>query len=98
MPITIDQALHDMQEMSLQGQSFSLVFFGMDGDERTYARARWGALEPKTMRIGGASAPNPHPKKGFRSDGTIPITNLETNEFKTPKWFSIKLLNGEKIM
>lgn len=103
--MSIDQALSVLQESAFEAQSFSIRFVTMEGEERFYERARYGA--PDSWRRNkvkleinekiGAAFRGKRKVSLMRDDGTIPITNLTTQEFRSPKWFGIIELNGEKV-
>jgi hypothetical protein len=106
--MSIDQALSDIQEAKFLGQPFSIRFITMDGDERFYAKARYGA--PDSWRRNaekldinerlGTATRGKRKVSLMRDDGTIPITRIEHGigiDFRTPKWFGIIELNGERV-
>ena len=102
--MSIDQCLAEIQEAAAEGHKFSIRFITMEGEERFYEAARYGAPDSwqrKTKldineRIGQAFRGKRRVSL-MRDDGTIPITNLKTQEFRTPKWFGIIELHGEKV-
>jgi hypothetical protein len=103
--MSIDQALTIIQEYAFENIAFSIRFITMDGEERYYTRARYGAPDHwvrKKEKLDINEKLGTAYRKGrkvslMRDDGMIPITDLGRNEFKTPKWFSITELNGEKV-
>jgi hypothetical protein len=103
--MSIDQALVEIQESQLQGRVFAIKFITMDGEERHYPKARYGSPDswqrnPTRLQINerlGTAHRGGRKVSLMRDDGTIPITNFITKEFKTPKWFSIIELNDEVV-
>ena len=99
--MTIDQALSIIQESDY----FSIRFVMVSGEERHYARARYGAPDhwsgqKQKLEINeklGTAHRGRRKVSLMRDDGTIPMTNLANQEFKTVKWYSIIELNGEKV-
>jgi hypothetical protein len=104
----IDQALSDIQESAFLGKPFSIRFITMDGEERFYVKARYGA--PDSWRRNaeklvinerlGTAQRSKRKVSLMRDDGTIPITRIENGigiDFRTPKWFGIIELNGERV-
>jgi hypothetical protein len=105
--MTIDQALSIIQEAAFDAASFSIKFIGMDGEERFYEKARYGAPDSwqrkPRLEINeklGIAHRGKRRVSLMRDDGTIPITKIVGgigSDFRTPKWFGIVELNGERV-
>lgn len=106
--MSIDQALNEIQEAAFEGQSFSIRFLTMEGEERYYPKARYGAPDSwqrkkQKLEINeriGVAYRGKRKVSLMRDDGTIPITKIENGigtDYRTPKWFGIVEINGEKV-
>jgi hypothetical protein len=103
--MSIDEALVIIQEAAFEGQSFSIRFWTLEGIETYYPRARYGAPDSWSRKAAkieiqeklGTAVRGQRKISLLRDDGGIPITDLETKSFKTPKWYGIFELNGEIV-
>lgn len=103
--MSIDQALTDLQDAAFDAKYFALKFVTMEGEVRHYPQCRYGAPDnfsgrKEKLKINeriGEAHRGSRKVALMRDDGTIPITNLATQEFRTPKWYSIIELNGQKV-
>lgn len=107
--MSIDQALSEIQESAFESKNFSIRFYTMEGEERFYQKARYGAPDSwqrnkQKLEINeriGLAMRGKRKVALMRDDGTIPITRINDlgigAEFRTPKWFAIVELNGERV-
>lgn len=102
--IDINEALNILRDAAFEKGNFSIRFLTMEGEERFYERAKHGAPEQPFKKAAltidtteGVAKRGKRVVSLMRDNGTIPITNLSTKEFKTPKWFGLLEVDGKLI-
>jgi hypothetical protein len=96
--MSYEQAMDMMREYSENGLSFSLAFCRDDGSISIHPTVRMGGqkqMHPaKRAHLGGGKML----KRLFKSDGKIPLCDVDSDRFFTPFRWGLMAINGQRIV
>lgn len=101
--ISIQEALAEMERISMKGDTFTLAFVRSNGPKKgsikMIARARRGAPKPKgSSQQPKAKGQKPATGPVHKIHLTIPLTDVEKMQYITPLISHIILFNSQKVM